>query len=42
LNLSSKTGHLYLCDLAGSEKNKKAEAKGLRLEEAKSINKSLT
>lgn len=38
----SKTGKLYLVDLAGSEKVSKTSAVGLRLEEAKNINKSLT
>ena len=39
---SSKTGKLYLIDLAGSEKIGKTGAQGQTLEEAKSINKSLT
>ena len=39
---SSKTGKLYLVDLAGSEKISKTGAQGQTLEEAKSINKSLT
>jgi kinesin family protein 5 len=39
---SSKTGKLYLVDLAGSEKIGKTGAVGQTLEEAKSINKSLT
>lgn len=39
---SSKTGKLYLVDLAGSEKVGKTGAAGQTLEEAKSINKSLT
>lgn len=41
-NLSSKVGKLYLVDLAGSEKVGKTGASGKRLEEAKTINKSLT
>ena len=36
------SGVLYLVDLAGSEKVGKTGAKGLRLEEAKNINSSLT
>lgn len=39
---SAKTGKLYLVDLAGSEKIGKTGAAGKRLEEAKTINKSLT
>lgn len=39
---SSKVGKLFLVDLAGSEKVGKTGAAGLRLEEAKHINKSLT
>jgi kinesin family protein 5 len=39
---SAKTGKLYLVDLAGSEKISKTGATGLTLEEAKTINKSLT
>ena len=39
---SCKTGKLYLVDLAGSEKIGKTGAQGQTLEEAKSINKSLT
>jgi len=39
---SCKTGKLYLVDLAGSEKIGKTGAVGQTLEEAKSINKSLT
>jgi kinesin family protein 5 len=39
---SCKTGKLYLVDLAGSEKVGKTGAAGQTLEEAKSINKSLT
>ena len=38
----AKTGKLYLVDLAGSEKISKSNAAGIRLEEAKTINKSLT
>lgn len=37
-----RRGKLFLVDLAGSEKVSKTGAKGARLEEAKSINKSLT
>ena len=40
--LVSKTGKLYLVDLAGSEKISKTGATGMTLEEAKTINKSLT
>jgi kinesin family protein 5 len=40
--LISKTGKLYLVDLAGSEKISKTGATGMTLEEAKTINKSLT
>ena len=39
---SCKTGKLYMVDLAGSEKIGKTGAVGQTLEEAKSINKSLT
>ena len=39
---SQKTGKLFLVDLAGSEKVGKTGASGQTLEEAKSINKSLT
>lgn len=39
--LSRKRGRLYLVDLAGSEKVLKTGAEGLRLDEAKNINKSL-
>ncbi|CAG9323807.1 unnamed protein product [Blepharisma stoltei] len=39
---SAKVGKLYLVDLAGSEKVGKTGAVGKRLEEAKTINKSLT
>ena len=39
---SCKVGKLYLVDLAGSEKIGKTGAQGQTLEEAKSINKSLT
>lgn len=41
-DLVAKTGKLYLVDLAGSEKISKTGASGLTLEEAKTINKSLT
>jgi len=41
-DLSQKTGKLYLVDLAGSEKISKTGASGTTLEEAKTINKSLT
>jgi hypothetical protein len=37
-----KVGKLNMVDLAGSERQKKTEASGDRLEEAKSINWSLT
>ena len=37
-----KVGKLHLVDLAGSERQKKTEATGSRLDEAKSINWSLT
>jgi kinesin family protein 5 len=40
--LVSKTGKLCLVDLAGSEKISKTGATGLTLEEAKTINRSLT
>lgn len=39
---TSKVGRLYLVDLAGSEKISKTGVSGLSLEEAKTINKSLT
>ena len=39
---STRLSKLNFADLAGSEKVKKTEAKGARLEEAKMINKSLT
>jgi len=39
---TSKTGKLFCCDLAGSEKTEKTEATGQTLEEAKMINKSLS
>ncbi|CAG9316919.1 unnamed protein product [Blepharisma stoltei] len=42
LDLSSKTGKMYIVDLAGSEKVSKTGAEGKRLSEAKNINKSLT
>lgn len=38
----SKRSKLFLVDLAGSEKVSKTGASGLRLEEAKNINSSLT
>jgi len=41
-DLSTKIGKLFLIDLAGSEKVGKTGAAGMRLEEAKNINKSLT
>mmetsp|Transcript_43968 Transcript_43968/g.71532 ORF Transcript_43968/g.71532 Transcript_43968/m.71532 type:complete len:897 (+) Transcript_43968:81-2771(+) len=41
-DLSSKTGKLFMVDLAGSEKISKTGAEGQTLEEAKNINKSLT
>ena len=37
-----RKGKIFLVDLAGSEKISKTGAKGVRLEEAKNINKSLT
>ena len=40
--MTAKTGKLYLVDLAGSEKVEKTGAKGQTLEEAKTINKSLS
>jgi hypothetical protein len=39
---STKSGRLNLADLAGSEKVGKTEAKGMRLDEAKKINQSLS
>mmetsp|Transcript_38576 Transcript_38576/g.48723 ORF Transcript_38576/g.48723 Transcript_38576/m.48723 type:complete len:883 (-) Transcript_38576:359-3007(-) len=39
---SSKSGMLYLVDLAGSEMVRKTHASGQQLEEAKTINKSLS
>ena len=42
LDYSAKTGKLYLVDLAGSEKVGKTGAEGKRLDEAKTINKSLS
>ena len=39
---STKNGTLYLVDLAGSEALRKTGAKGTQLEEAKTINKSLS
>lgn len=41
-DFSAKTGKLYLVDLAGSEKVGKTGAEGKRLDEAKTINKSLS
>ncbi|CDW78179.1 kinesin heavy chain [Stylonychia lemnae] len=41
-DFSTKTGKLFLVDLAGSEKISKTGAKGQTLDEAKTINKSLT
>ena len=38
---TSKTGKLFVCDLAGSEMVKKTAATGNTLREAKQINKSL-
>ena len=38
----NRTGKLFLVDLAGSEKVSKTGASGMRLEEAKNINSSLT
>lgn len=42
VDCSNRTGKLYLVDLAGSEKIGKTMATGQTLEEAKTINKSLT
>ena len=42
IDYSSKSSKLYLVDLAGSEKVSKTQAEGKRLDEAKTINKSLT
>lgn len=39
---AEKLGKMFCCDLAGSEKVEKTEAKGSTLEEAKMINKSLS
>jgi kinesin family protein 5 len=39
---TTKQGKLFCCDLAGSEKVEKTEAKGTTLDEAKMINKSLS
>lgn len=39
---STKTGKLFLVDLAGSEMVRKTNASGQQLEEAKTINKSLS
>ncbi|CEG50308.1 kinesin heavy chain [Plasmopara halstedii] len=41
-NQATKTGKLYLVDLAGSEMVRKTGATGRQLEEAKTINKSLS
>ena len=41
-DFSAQTGKLYLVDLAGSEKISKTGATGQTLDEAKTINKSLT
>jgi kinesin family protein 5 len=41
-NATSKSGKLYLVDLAGSETVKKTNSSGQQLEEAKTINKSLS
>ncbi len=41
-NSTSKSGKLYLVDLAGSETVKKTNSSGQQLEEAKTINKSLS
>jgi hypothetical protein len=41
-DLTVRTGKLYLVDLAGSEKVRKTGSEGLRLDEAKKINRSLT
>lgn len=38
----NRTGKMFLVDLAGSEKVGKTGASGMRLEEAKNINSSLT
>ena len=42
VDFSTKSGKLFLVDLAGSEKLSKTGAKGQTLDEAKTINKSLT
>ncbi|KAL0483681.1 kinesin heavy chain [Acrasis kona] len=42
VSMDTKSGKLFLVDLAGSEKVKKTGAAGTRLEEAKTINKSLS
>jgi kinesin family protein 5 len=42
IELDTKCGKLFLVDLAGSEKVKKTRAEGKVLEEAKTINKSLS
>ena len=41
-NATSKSGKLVLVDLAGSETVRKTQASGQQLEEAKTINKSLS
>lgn len=41
-NQATKAGKLYLVDLAGSEMVRKTQASGKQLEEAKTINKSLS
>ncbi len=42
ISMDIKSGKLFLVDLAGSEKVKKTGASGTRLDEAKTINKSLS
>lgn len=42
VDLNVKTGKLFLVDLAGSEKVSKTGAVGITLQEANTINKSLT
>jgi len=42
VDMSCKVGKLYLVDLAGSERISKTGAEGTTLDEAKSINQSLT
>lgn len=41
-DLSAKSGKLYLVDLAGSERYDKTGVEGIRFDEAKNINLSLT